>query len=282
MKRIVRYASCPSEFAQVKEMVQTARNMCALPVSIKIRIDDDRRRTVELIRAVESAGVAWITVHGRTAKEFTKVPVHLDAIRLAKENATVPIVANGDCFGAADLVRIARETGADGVMSARGILANPALFAGERSVPAQCVADYVNLARAYGGSAPFQIHHNHLMYMLFANVSAADRAQFRQLQSLAACSDFLRARDMWAPSAFVPDLEKSALPGAMLPPASGVGCQAADPLHLESMVPPETDLAISRRGPPRRSLSILDPFADVLPGDARSPWESWQSANAIP
>jgi tRNA-dihydrouridine synthase 4 len=101
----------------IKEMVQAARNMSGLPTSIKIRVEDDRRRTVDLIRMVESAGVAWITVHGRTAKEFTKVPVHLDAIKLAKENASVPIIANGDCFMPSDVLKIQSETGADGIFS---------------------------------------------------------------------------------------------------------------------------------------------------------------------
>ena len=39
----------------------------AMPVSIKIRILPDLRRTVELVRRAEHAGVAWITVHGKRA-----------------------------------------------------------------------------------------------------------------------------------------------------------------------------------------------------------------------
>jgi tRNA-dihydrouridine synthase 4 len=42
------------------------------------------RKTFDLIRQVEQAGVAWITVHGRTVRERTRVPVHLDAIKEAR------------------------------------------------------------------------------------------------------------------------------------------------------------------------------------------------------
>jgi hypothetical protein len=40
------------------------------------------RKTVELVRQVEMAGVAWITVHGRTPRTKSTQPVNLEAIKL--------------------------------------------------------------------------------------------------------------------------------------------------------------------------------------------------------
>ena len=71
----------------------------------------------------------WITVHGRTPYERTS-PVNYDAIKLCKESVSVPLVANGDVFSIDDAHRIHEQTGVDGVMAARGILANPGMFAG--------------------------------------------------------------------------------------------------------------------------------------------------------
>ena len=50
-------------------------------ISIKIRIHENIRKTVDLIKQAQKAGVDWVTVHGRTLNERTKVPVHLDAVK---------------------------------------------------------------------------------------------------------------------------------------------------------------------------------------------------------
>jgi tRNA-dihydrouridine synthase 4 len=68
----------------------------------------------------------------------------------AKEHASVPIIANGDICQYSDVARVAEVTGVDGVMSARGILANPALYAGYATAPLECVTDFVKLAIDYG------------------------------------------------------------------------------------------------------------------------------------
>lgn len=71
----------------------------------------------------------FITVHGRMRSTRSSEPVNLDAIRIVKEHARVPVIANGDVFSLSDVDRIVHETGVDGVMSARGLLECPGLFA---------------------------------------------------------------------------------------------------------------------------------------------------------
>jgi hypothetical protein len=46
-----------------------------------------------------------------------------------------------------------------GVMAARGLLANPALFAGHVTTPASCVATYVGLALALGSPLATALYH---------------------------------------------------------------------------------------------------------------------------
>lgn len=175
----------------VKQMVSEVRKRSSIPVSIKIRIHEDLRRTVDLIQQAEAAGVAWITVHGRTIDE-RRTPVHYDAIKMIKETSKVPIFANGDGFSHKDCDRIVEETGVDGVMCARGILDNPAMFAGYDQVPMECVQDYFDLALAYGGL--YSLHHHHMMYMLYGHITRADRTEFSLLRSLPGIHDFFDSR----------------------------------------------------------------------------------------
>jgi tRNA-dihydrouridine synthase 4 len=77
-------AALSSKPQLVSDMVAQVHSRVALPVTIKIRICDDLRQTVELVKRAEHAGVSWITVHGRTAKQRCE-PVNLDAIKLVSE-----------------------------------------------------------------------------------------------------------------------------------------------------------------------------------------------------
>jgi len=119
----------------VASMVTAAKNTLASlgysdkkTVSVKIRIHKDLRQTSDFIRTVEAAGVDFITIHGRTRSTPSHQPVDLNAIALLTAHTTVPTLSNGDVFSLADAHEHVEATGVDGVMSARGILENPALF----------------------------------------------------------------------------------------------------------------------------------------------------------
>lgn len=74
-------------------------------ISAKIRIHKDIRKTVDMCRKLENAGVSFITIHGRTTLERCQ-PVHYDAIKLVKESVSVPIVANGDVTNLTGLEKV--------------------------------------------------------------------------------------------------------------------------------------------------------------------------------
>lgn len=81
--------------------------------SVTHRIHKDLRRTVDLCQKAESAGVSWITVHGRTADERHQ-PVHYDAIKTIKDSISVPVIANGDIKYLRDVESVHQLTGVDG------------------------------------------------------------------------------------------------------------------------------------------------------------------------
>uniref|UniRef100_A0A8C6S8Z4 tRNA-dihydrouridine synthase n=1 Tax=Neogobius melanostomus TaxID=47308 RepID=A0A8C6S8Z4_9GOBI len=176
----------------VKEMVRNVRNQVDNPnytVSIKIRIHSDIKKTVDLCQKAESAGVSWITVHGRTAQERHQ-PVHYDAIKMIKDSVNVPVIANGDIKYLRDVEATHQLTGVDGVMSARGLLANPAMFAGYEDTPLQCIWDWVDLSIEHG--TPFTCFHQHLIYMLERVTSQPERKVFNSLYSTSAVIDYLQ------------------------------------------------------------------------------------------
>lgn len=99
------------------------------PLSVKIRLGwsnpDDFNY---FIPAIEEAGVALITVHGRTKEQGYSGVSDWKRIGEAKKIATVPLLANGDIHKPYQVAEALEVTGADGVLIARGALGNPWFF----------------------------------------------------------------------------------------------------------------------------------------------------------
>lgn len=183
----------------VQDMVRQTKAASGLPCSIKIRIDaKDLQQTVELAKRAEKVGVEWVTVHGRTVQQASTEPVNFDAVRLVKENLTVPVFGNGNCFNLADATLWQERTGVDGVMSARGLLANPALFTGFTETPADCVRDFVDLALSIGGITT-RCFHQHIAMMLFNTLAKEERREFQALKSVPSILAWLETRGLVHP-----------------------------------------------------------------------------------
>jgi tRNA-dihydrouridine synthase 4 len=133
------------------------------PCSIKIRIDQDIKVTLELAKRAEKMGASWIAVHGRTQKQRNTTPVNAEAIKIIKESLSIPVFFNGQVSSLAEADYFQALTSVDGVMSATGLLHNPALFAGYSSTPWAAVMEYMKHAINYGTTS--FIFHHHLMFM---------------------------------------------------------------------------------------------------------------------
>jgi len=121
------------------------------PVTCKIRLLETAAETEQLVRLIESCGVDALAVHCRRVPDRPRHWAQWDAMTRIRSAlpASLPLLLNGDVFSLADARRALDETGADGLMLARGAMWNPALFARDEArlaTQASLVQRYVDLA----------------------------------------------------------------------------------------------------------------------------------------
>jgi tRNA-dihydrouridine synthase C len=98
----------------------------AVPVTAKVRLGiDDTSRFEDVVRAVEAAGAAALTIHARTRKDQYAHPARWEHLATARAWTRLPLIGNGDVLGWDDATRMVRETGVDAVMIGRGALRDP-------------------------------------------------------------------------------------------------------------------------------------------------------------
>jgi tRNA-dihydrouridine synthase B len=109
-----------------------------IPVTLKMRrgIDDSADSTEKFWQIFEgsfAAGVAAITVHGRSVRQRYEGPSSWAFLREVKQAAgDRTVIGSGDLFSAAACKAMLEETGVDGVSIARGAIGNPWIFQGLR------------------------------------------------------------------------------------------------------------------------------------------------------
>ena len=114
-------------------IVEAVVAVCAargVPVTLKMRTGwcHAERNAVALARAAESAGVAMLTVHGRTREQGYTGLAEYDTIAAVKAAVRVPVVANGDITDAHKARLVLARTGADALMIGRAAMGRPWIF----------------------------------------------------------------------------------------------------------------------------------------------------------
>lgn len=101
-----------------------------VPVTLKMRTGwcDTERNALSLARAAESAGVAMVTVHGRTREQGYTGQAEYDTVAAVKAALRIPVVANGDIDSPEKASEVLRLTGVDALMIGRAAQGRPWIF----------------------------------------------------------------------------------------------------------------------------------------------------------
>lgn len=114
-----------------KIVAEVVRAADPVPVSAKIRLGvaRDRINACEVARAVEEAGAAALTVHGRTASDMYRGNADWDEIAKIKPHLRrIPLIGNGDIRSVDEALARLRDTPVDGIMIGRAGLGRPWIF----------------------------------------------------------------------------------------------------------------------------------------------------------
>ncbi|MGH7961699.1 MAG: tRNA dihydrouridine synthase DusB [Candidatus Binatia bacterium] len=116
---------------QTGKLVRTIVQAVKIPVTVKTRLgwNDGRLDAVHLAPILEDAGVAALTIHGRTREGAFSGSVNLAGIRAVVQSVqTLPIFGNGDVYDPQSAKRMLDETDCAGLVIGRAALANPWVF----------------------------------------------------------------------------------------------------------------------------------------------------------
>ncbi|AOA61090.1 Dihydrouridine synthase [Komagataella phaffii CBS 7435] len=116
----------------VHRLIKHLHENLSIPVTAKIRVYDDKEKSLEYAKMVLDAGAQFLTIHGRT-REMKGQQTGLanwETLKYIRDNLPDDTVffANGNILYSDDLGRCLEKVNADAVMSAEGNLFNPGVF----------------------------------------------------------------------------------------------------------------------------------------------------------
>ncbi|MDD2584782.1 MAG: tRNA dihydrouridine synthase DusB [Bacteroidales bacterium] len=119
----------PDKMIQITESVVKAVNV---PVTVKTRLgwDENSKIIPELALRLQDAGIAALTIHGRTRSQLYKGEADWTLIGEIKNNSAIkiPIIGNGDITSAKGAKEAFNRYGVDGVMIGRATYGRPWIF----------------------------------------------------------------------------------------------------------------------------------------------------------
>lgn len=124
-------AALLKDVCQATRVVEAVRAAVEVPVTVKVRtgVKFGEKTALPFARAAQDCGVSAISVHARYAEQGFGGEADWSVIREVREQVSVPVIGNGDVSTEADVRKMLRETGCDGVMVGRAALGAPWLFA---------------------------------------------------------------------------------------------------------------------------------------------------------
>jgi len=111
--------------AAVREAVDPA-----IPVTAKIRLGFSHHDFLpEVVGRIEEAGASEVCIHARTREDGYRPPAYWSAVKPVSEQASIPIIINGEIWSVEDAQRARQESGCEDIMLGRSALRCPDLAA---------------------------------------------------------------------------------------------------------------------------------------------------------
>eukprot|EP00055_Hartaetosiga_balthica_P008960 m.34600 g.34600 ORF g.34600 m.34600 type:complete len:498 (+) comp6542_c1_seq1:43-1536(+) len=149
------------EWDLISEMVRAVHEKVALPITCKIRIFDNRERTLKYAQMLQDSGCQMLTVHGRT--RVMKGPktglADWSLVKEIKDHLNIPVVSNGNLVYHSDISHCLEQTGCDAVMAAETQLYNPGIFNNTYPIVWEVCREMLRFAKEYNSSFTAQKAH---------------------------------------------------------------------------------------------------------------------------
>lgn len=191
-----------------RAVIRAAKAASSLPVSVKTRVGYNKESLDEWLPVLLEEAPAAITVHLRTRKEMSLVPANWELMKKAvalrdQINPGVLLIGNGDVQSKEQGMRLATETGCDGVMIGRGMFGNPWVFAGrklEDTPLSEKLAALIELAHGFEKLTPaknFSILKKHTKAFVTGFAGAAElRAELMATETASELESVIAAKSI--------------------------------------------------------------------------------------
>lgn len=163
VNKIARRGAGSGMMREPDKMVEITRRVVQavkLPVTVKTRLgwDEDSKIIVDLAERLQDAGIAALTVHGRTRAQLYKGVADWSLIGEIRRNPrmNIPIIGNGDITTPEGAATAFDRYGVDGIMIGRASFGHPWIFRDVKHylstgelLPPMSVRDRVDLAKRH-------------------------------------------------------------------------------------------------------------------------------------
>ena len=114
----------------VREILDAVVAAVDVPVTLKIRTGWDRQNKngITVAKIAEDAGIAALSVHGRTRADLYTGEAEYDTIAAIKQAISIPVFANGDIDSPQKAKAVLDATGADALLIGRAAQGRPWIF----------------------------------------------------------------------------------------------------------------------------------------------------------
>ncbi len=138
------------DLPRLGRIVKAVSRAVRLPVSLKTRLGPNPNVQTwrETLRLAEDAGLSAITFHARYTSQGHAGRVHLDTLREAVAEASLPVFGNGSVVDSESAHAMA-ETGVQALLIARAALDNPMVFRFTKGDPVALAESHLELELRY-------------------------------------------------------------------------------------------------------------------------------------